>query len=217
MTPEEFIRYNPFPENGTELNMQLVADIQNPVNAHLREQNLNKLFKLNARLVWVVYKQHNYGEELASVMSFVYEGIRKSVDSYNPSIGMPFYNYVIQTTRSLIQHYYNYHSDVIHVPVRKQKDENFIYEYSDINDTVEELFIATENDIDKKIHNIDLDKIIELYECRDLTMTEKHDLIALKLIRTTTIEDISSKTGKSKAKIRAMVERASEKLKKYMR
>jgi hypothetical protein len=55
-------------------------------------------------------------------MSFTFEGLCKATETYDPGIGMPFYHYAMQTTRGLLQNWYNYNNDLIHVPVMKKKD-----------------------------------------------------------------------------------------------
>lgn len=220
MTPEEFIRQNPFPENGAEINDQLVKDIQDPSKEHMKDANLYKLFQNNARLIYMIYQQYNYNQELASVMSFVYEGLRKATATFDPDVGMPFYHYAVQTTRGLMQNYYNYNNDIVHVPVMKRKDTKIDFE--DINDYVEheflmvgddhpESFLESTNEMSKE-----LDSLLTEYENRHMaTDKNKADFDILKMSRTMPLKDISEKMGHSTARIRKMIDRAIKRLQKF--
>ena len=139
MTPKEFIKNNPFPPNGEEINNQLVKDIQDPSKVAYKQRNLNRLLKNNARLIYVVYHQYNYNQSLASIMSFVYEGLKKATDTFVPSMKTKFYVYAIQTIRGILQNYYNYNEELIHIPVKKKaKSDNaetgIKHEFCDVND-----------------------------------------------------------------------------------
>jgi RNA polymerase sigma factor (sigma-70 family) len=221
MTPEEFIRLNPFPENGSELNNQLVRDIQNPEKAHLKEANTYLLFKTNARLIYMIYQQYNYNQELASVMSFVYEGIKKATATFDPNVGMPFYHYAVQTTRGLMQNYYNYNNDIVHVPVMKRKDTKIDFE--DINDYVEhEYFMVGEDNPAMSEHDTpndmskDLDALLVEYEYRSaITDKVKEDFDIFKMSRTMALKDIAERTNLSTARVRKMIDRAVKRLKKF--
>lgn len=215
MTPEEFINKYPFPENGAEINDILVRDIKDPAKSHLKEANLKKLLENNARLIYLVYRQYNYNQELASVMSFVYEGLRKAVDTFNPDVGMPFYHYAMRTIRGLLQNYYNYNHDLIHIPVMKKKDVK--YEYADINDFNEHQYAIDESTVEDDSNLSDeLTNIITEYESR-ANINEKaiEELRMLKLSRGMTLKALSKETGYKTAKLRKMIDSATRRLKKY--
>lgn len=215
MTPEEFINKHPFPANGAEINDALVKAIKDPAQSEFKEDNLKKLLENNARLIYLVYRQHNYNQELGSIMSFVYEGLRKSVDTFNPDIGMPFYHYAMRTIRGLLQNYYNYNHDLIHIPVMKKRDIK--YEYADINDFNEHQYEFDENDVDKGDSLSDeLSNIIAEYEGR-YTLTERafEELDMLKRSRGMTLKSLSEETGYKTAKLRKMIDSATERIKKY--
>ena len=165
MTPEEFIKRHPFPPNGAEINDKLVKDIQNPSKQDERDSNLQRLLENNARLIYLIYYQYNYNQTLASIMSFTFEGLCKATETYDPGIGMPFYHYAMQTTRGLLQNWYNYNNDLIHVPVMKKKDVKI--DYSDINDYNEHQEGSNWGDMEAFVQpdddnvTLELDKIIE--------------------------------------------------------
>lgn len=215
MTPEEFIKKHPFPENGREINEQLVKAIQDPSQIEYKEANLQRLLENNARLIYLVHQQYNYNQELASVMSFVYEGIRKSVDTFNPDIGMPFYHYAMNTTRALLQNHYNYNYDMIHIPVMRKKDIK--YEYADINDYTEHQYGIDENTIEDTSNLSDeLTNIIAEYEGRhELSYRMKQEFNMLKKSRSMTLKALSDETGYKTAKLRKMIDSALLKLRKY--
>jgi len=146
MTPEDFIKDHPFPENGAEINNLLVRDIQDPSKQHLKQQNLQKLLENNARLIYIVYSQYNYNQSLGSIMSFVYEGLAKATETFDPQVGMPFYHYAVQTIRGLLQNWYNYNNDLIHIPVMKRKD--ITHEFADVNDYVEHQYLEADSEQD---------------------------------------------------------------------
>lgn len=231
MTPEEFIKNNPFPENGKEINDQLVRAIQDPTQSHLKQKNLELLLKNNARLVYMVYHQYNYNQDLGSIMSFVYEGIVKATDTFDPKVGMPFYHYAVQTIRGLLQNWYNYHNDLIHIPVMKKKpitevDPNgnvvetpaLKYDYTDINDFTEhqhcdDTFAVVQPDDDSITH--ELDEIIKEFVNHPNT-TEKalEDLEMFTLYRKYTLKEISEIKQINTVKIRKMIDRTIERLKR---
>ena len=215
MTPEEFINKHPFPKNGAEINDTLVRAIKDPEQSEFKEANLTKLLENNARLIYLVHRQHNYNQELASVMSFVYEGLRKSVETFNPDIGMPFYHYAMRTIRGLLQNYYNYNNDLIHVPVMKKKDIK--YEYADINDFNEHQYGIDESTIEVDDNLSDeLSNIISEYEGRNnLEDKSYEELQMLKLSRGMTLKALSDETGYKPAKLRKMIDNATLRLKKY--
>jgi len=205
MTPEDFIKDNPFPENGKEINNLLVRAIQDPEKASMRQKNLELLLKNNARLVYMVYHQYNYNQDLGSIMSFVYEGISKATETFDPDVGMPFYHYAVQTIRGLLQNWYNYHNDLIHIPVMKKKiikeiDEfgNLVereamkYDYTDINDFTEHQHcddsIAVIQAEDDSI-TYELDQIIEEFRHHSNTTAKALDELEMfNLYRKYTLE-----------------------------
>lgn len=215
MTPEEYINKHPFPKNGAEINDKLVRDIKDPTKEEFKAANLEKLLQNNARLIYLVYRQYNYNQELSSIMSFVYEGLTKSVNTFNPNIGMPFYHYAMSTIRGLLQNYYNYHNDLIHIPVMKKNDIK--YEYADINDFnehqygIDESTIEDDNNLSDEMNNL----IIE-YESR-ATFSDKTGLEfeMLKKSRGITLKALGDETGYKTAKLRRMIDNAVDRLKKY--
>lgn len=232
MTPEEFIKNNPFPKNGTEINDKLVAAIQDPSQAAMKQENLKKLLKNNARLVYMIYHQYNYNQELGSIMSFVYEGLAKATDTYDPSVGMPFYHYAVQTIRGLLQNWYNYHNDLIHVPVMKKKDfrhksgdlqEGIKYEFTDINDYIEHQHC---DDLDAVVHIDDesnvldeLDQILIEFERHSTTSDKaREELIVLKLYKDRkTLKEISEITGQNSVKVKKQLDRSIDRLRRFNR
>lgn len=231
MTPEEFIKNNPFPKNGAEINEMLVAAIQDPKKAADKQENLKRLLKNNARLVYMIYHQYNYNQELGSIMSFVYEGLVKATDTYDPSVGMPFYHYAVQTIRGLLQNWYNYHNDLIHVPVMKKKDfvrksgdlqEGIKYDFTDINDYIEHqhcddmgAFIQAE---DESISD-ELDEILMQFEKHSRTSEKaKEELEVLKLYRDRkTLKEISEITGNNAVKVKKQIDRSIDRLRRFTR
>jgi len=215
MTPEEFINKHPFPKNGAEINNVLVMAIKDPNQAKFKEKNLTKLLENNARLIYLVYRQHNYNQELASIMSFVYEGLKKSVDTFNPDVGMPFYHYAMRTIRGLLQNYYNYNHDLIHVPVMKKKDIK--YDYADINDFNEHQYGIDETTLEDDSNLSDeLSNIIAEYEARAV-FNEKtsEELEMLKRSRDITLKALSEQTGHKTAKLRKMIDNSTVRVQKY--
>ena len=220
MNAEDFIRNNPFPPNGTQLNLQLVKDIQDPSLADQKQQNVEKLFKINARLIWRVYVQHNYGESLDSVMSFMFEGIKRASEIYDASHGMPFYNYAIKITRAMLQNYHNYHSQVIHVPIKKRSNENFEFAYSDINDYMDFETGASPALIEEQEQEDD--DLTELYELAekygqrtDITEDTKKALALLMAMRGSTIKEICDKFQMSEPKLKKLLSQIIGKLRNY--
>jgi len=220
MTPEEFIKRNPFPKNGAEINKQLVRDIQDPSKAAHKTKNLNKLLKNNARLIYVIYRQYNYAQTLSSIMSFVFEGLKKATETYDFEVGMPFYHYAVQTIRGLLQNYYNYNNDLIHIPVMKKKKKNkktnkeewIKVEYSDINDYLEHQYIHNN---DEESLSAEMDMLIEEYESQTLSIQTKEDLSILKMYRQSTLKDLSNKTGINTVKLRKIIDKTTSKLRKF--
>lgn len=218
MNADEFIKQNPFPDNGTELNNQLVRAIQDPSQSEFKEKNIETLFRVNARLIWRVYLQYSYGNSLDSVMSFMYEGIRKASEQFKESIGMPFYHYAMLTTRSLMQRYHNYHDSLIHVPVRKKKDIEYIF--NDVNDYVDgdalqhEAFILNDDD------DI-LDELFELANsyARKRTMTDdmnKGISIILQL-KDKPMSEVCRNHDITESELRKLIKQVIPKLKKFGR
>ena len=215
MTPEEFIKKHPFPKDGAEINQRLVRDIQDPSKEASKEANLGKLLENNARLIYLIYHQYNYNQELGSIMSFVYEGLKKACDTYDPDVGMPFYHYAVQTIRGLLQNHYNYNNDLIHVPVMKRKNVNF--DYADVNDYSEyQGFGVSEIDEEEQSPSSELDMLITEYENQpNLSEQSKTDLDIVKLYRTHTLKDISEQTGINTVKVRKIIDRTVVRLQKY--
>jgi RNA polymerase sigma factor (sigma-70 family) len=234
MTPEEFIKNNPFPENGREINDQLVRAIQDPAQADMRQKNLERLLENNARLVYMVYHQYNYNQDLGSIMSFVYEGIAKATETFDPDVGMPFYHYAVQTIRGLLQNWYNYHNDLIHIPVMKKKaikkideDGNVVevdpmkYDYTDINDFTEHQhcddIVAVVQPEDDSITS-ELDQIVEEFKKHPNTTAKAlDDLEMFTLYRKHTLKEISVRKKINTVKIRKMIDRSIERLKRFNR
>lgn len=215
MTPEEFIKNHPFPPNGSAINDQLVKDIQDPSKIAFKQDNLNKLLENNARLIYMIYNQYNYNQSLGSIMSFVYEGLCKATETYDPSVGMPFYHYAVQTIRGLLQNWYNYNNDIIHVPVMKRR--NVKYDYADINDYVEHQFAIDETDVEDDMESEFAMLLSEYRHKGVLTETAKQDLEVLELYRIYTIKEISDKLHINTVKVRKMIDRATNRLKSFHR
>ena len=217
MTPEEYINKHPFPKNGAEINDRLVRDIKDPTKEAFKAANLEKLLQNNARLIYLVYRQYNYNQELSSIMSFVYEGLTKAVDTFKPDIGMPFYHYAMRTIRGLLQNYYNYNHDLIHIPVMKKKDIK--YDYADINDFNEHYYGIDESTLEDDSNLSDeLSNVITEYESR-ASFSDKTELEfeMLKKSRGMTLKALSDETGYKTAKLRKMIDSATDRLKRYHR
>jgi DNA-directed RNA polymerase sigma subunit (sigma70/sigma32) len=213
ITPEEFINQNPFPENGAEINTELVKSIQETSDSSLREELTQKLFKVNARLIFMVYKQYNYNQSLSSIMSFVYEGIQKASLDFNPNIGMPFYNFAVQKIRATLQNDYNYNGKLVHIPVMKKKDVE--HEYSDINDYLEHESMKYMETSENPLLE-DLKMILIEYESQELTDIAKEELKILKLyLNRNTLKDISEQTDISTNKVKKMRDSSIERIKKF--
>jgi DNA-directed RNA polymerase sigma subunit (sigma70/sigma32) len=220
MTPEEFIKRHPFPSNGAQINDILVKDIQDPSKSDKKEANLQKLLENNARLIYLIYYQYNYNQSLASVMSFTYEGLCKATETYDPDIGMPFYHYAMQTTRGLLQNWYNYNNDLIHVPVMKKKEVNI--DYSDLNVYNEYQDGSNMGDMEAFVQpheenaTIELDALIEVYEGKGkLNDQSKKDLEILKLSRNYNIKDLSKKLGINTSKLKFIITRCVGRMRKF--
>lgn len=222
MTPEEFIKNNPFPSNGKEINEQLVRDIQDPTKVRFKQRNLYKLLKNNARLIYVVFKQYNYSQSLGSIMSFVYEGLKKATEGYDPTVGMAFYHYAIQTIRGLLQNYYNYNNDLVHVPVMKRrkknkktnKEEGIKLEYTDVNDYLECQYVK--QDLDSDSLSSEMDMLVEEYEHQDcLSPQTLEDLRLWKKYRESNLKDLSSREKINTVKLRKVIDRTTAKLRKF--
>jgi len=232
MTPEEFIKNNPFPANGAEINDRLVRDIQDPNKADQKQKNLERLLKNNARLVYMIYHQYNYNQELGSIMSFVYEGLCKATETFDPDVGMPFYHYAVQTIRGLLQNWYNYHHDLIHIPVMKKKvvkkvdsdgseveNEPMKYEYTDINDFTEHQHCDDAHAVVQPEHDSavnELDEILEEFKMHPSTTDRAlEDLNMFMMYRKHTLKEISQKTGVNTVRIRKMIDRSIDRLRRF--
>lgn len=234
MTPEEFIKNNPFPPNGAEINDRLVRDIQDPTKADKKTKNMELLLKNNARLIYMVYNQYNYNQELGSIMSFVYEGLVKATETFDPDVGMPFYHYAVQTIRGLLQNWYNYHNDLIHIPVMKKKPIKTLdergqvvekvpvkYDYTDINDFTEHqhcdddhaVVQAEDDSISHELNQI----LVEFTNHPNTTERVLEDLEMFNMYRKYTLKEISQKTGINTVRIRKMIDRTTERLKRFNR
>lgn len=209
MKPEDFIKNNPFPDNGTEINDILVKDLKDPEKQEDYEKNLYKLLQNNARLIYIIYKQYNYNQSLASIMSFVYEGLKKSVELYDDKVGMPFYHYAVRTTRGILQNHYNYCNDIIHVPVIKKKKVKI--EYSEVSEIIQNI---NEND-DTEVLIEELDMIISEYEAKLSNKKDIDELNILKMYRTSNLKEISEKTQMNTVKVKKIIQRTTRKLKKF--
>ena len=228
MTPEEFIRNNPFPEEkgvGEAINNQLVKDINDPTKKELIDRNLYKLLKNNARLIYMVYHQYNYNQSLSSIMSFLYEGLKKSATSFDPTVGTKFYQYAVQTTRGLLQNYYNYNDDLIHIPVKKRKvvdkftgeSSGVSHDFCDVNDYSESQYLNSyvDNEEPESLSN-ELDMIITEYENQpNLTADILEELEIFKMARHGTLKDVATKTGKNTVKLRKILDNITLRLKKH--
>lgn len=213
MTAEEFIRNNPFPVNGTEINNQLVADIQDKSKGDKKLSNLNKLLKNNARLIWLIYKQYNYNQSLDSIMSFVYEGLIKACDNYDPKIGMPFYNYAMQQTRGLLQNHYNYTASVVHVPVMKKKKIEL--SYMEVDDFVEHKYCIDDSFEEDKEGSL-VDAAITEYKHHIIGKEELvKELHILELSRYMILADISKKTGIGTTKVRKIIQNTADRISRF--
>ena len=217
MNAEEFIKNNPFPKNGTAINNMLVKDIQDVSKLVDKQRNLELLFKNNARLIHLVYKQYNYNQPIDSIMSFVYEGLIKATDTYDPNVGMPFYNYAIRTIRGLLQGWYNYNNDLIHIPVMKKKEIK--HEYADITDFIEhhegdsnpELELPTTDE-----YSDELNDIIDSYRSEhELSDEVKYDFEIFEMHRKYTVKEIIHKTGLTENNVKCIVAKTLNKLKKF--
>lgn len=226
MTPQEFIKNNPFPPNGEDINNQLVKDIQNPRKKAFIQQNLYKLLKNNARLIYVVYHQYNYNQSLGSIMAFVYEGLKKATETFDPSMKTKFYMYAIQTIRGILQNYYNYNEDLIHIPVKKKSKRNkednaengIRHEFSDITDYSDHQYqnMSTLDNEEEETLSDELTTIITEYENRTcLSKDVRSELEIFKMARQFTLKDISIKTGINTARLRKNIESMTRKLKKF--
>ena len=218
MNAERFIRNNPFPVDGAERTLRLLIDIQNPELEHLKQWNIERLFRLNARLIWVVYRQYNYGESLDSVMSFMYEGIRKSSETFDMTLGVPFYIYALNVTRSLLQSYHMYHRSLIHIPLKQRG--LYVYEYSDINEYMDveknnpsELTVADSSDSD------DIDEIYELADAYshlpNIGDRMAYGLNIIHMMKYKSMHEICDELGIGEDKYRDVIKTTIHKLKQY--
>lgn len=206
MTPELFIKNNPNPPNVAQVNINLVKLIQDPSQIKFRKKNVYKLFKANARLIYVVFRQYNYNQSLGSIMSFVYEGIEATAMEYKIGSKKPYYSYAVSYIRGLLQKYYNYNESLVHVPVMKKK--NIPLEYSEINNFSEHEYLSNE---DSPIMD-DLENLFKEYEHQPLTSKQKEELEIVKMSRTMNIKEISEKTKLGIGKIRNIIKKTTPKL-----
>ena len=217
MDAEEFIKNNPFPKNGTEINNRLVRDIQDVSKASDKQRNLQLLFKNNARLIHLVYKQYSYNQPLDSIMSFVYEGLIKATETYDPTIGMPFYNYAIRSIRGILQNWYNYNNDLIHIPVMKKKEVK--HEYADINDFTEHQEGESKQELELPVdseYSDELNEIIYAFKkINQLSDEVKYDFEIFDLYRKYSVKEITKKTGLTENNIKCIVAKTLNKLKKF--
>jgi DNA-directed RNA polymerase sigma subunit (sigma70/sigma32) len=218
MNAERFIRLNPFPNDGADQSLRLVMDIQNPTLDHLKQENIERLFKLNARLIWIVYRQYNYGESLDSVMSFMYEGIRKASETFDASRGVPFYIYAMMVTRSLLQSYQAYHGAVIHIPLKQRGD--YDYAYSDINEYIDlEKNNPHELTFNESAELDDIDEIYELVEKYSVTPNisdrTEYGLRIIHMMKTKSMHEICTELDISDDKYRDVIKMTIHKLKQY--
>jgi hypothetical protein len=201
MKPEEFMKRNPFPINGTEINNDLVKAIQDPEQVAFVKRNTYKLFKNNARLIAMVYKQFNYNQELSAIMSFVYEGIESTSKTYRLDSKMPYYSYAITHIRALLQKYYNYNESTVHVPVKKRKE--FQTEYAEVNDYNEHIY-GLYNEVEDPIVS-ELEMLLIEYESLELSDKQREELEIVKLSRYLTTKEISQRKKIGVAKVRTIL------------
>jgi DNA-directed RNA polymerase specialized sigma subunit len=210
---EIFIKKHPFPKEGAKINDILVKEIQDPYKQNHKKENLKKLLKNNARLIYIIYSQFNYNQSLSSMMSFVYEGLKKATETYDPSIGMPFYHYAVKTTRGILQNHYNYKNDLIHVPVMKRKKTKI--EYSDINDFSEHQHSVSMHNNEDSLSK-EMTMIITEYENQPgLSQQALDDLKLLKLYRNSNLKELSIKTKINPVKLRKIIDTTSARLKRF--
>lgn len=217
MNAEKFIRNNPFPEDGASRNLKLVMDIQNPELVQYKNRNIEELFRINARLIWLTYRQHNYGESLDSVMSFMYEGIRKASETYRLDSGVPFYIYAMRVTRGLLQNYQAYHGGIIHIPILRRDD--VVYEYNDITEYMD---LGANNPVALTVVDESDEVIEEIYELVDRYMslpiisdTTKYGLSIIGMLKTKSTHEICDELGIGDDKFRDSLRATLSKLKQY--
>lgn len=210
MTPEEFIKNNPFPKNGLQINNDLVKAIQDPKQAHNYKKNAYKLLKNNARLIYQVYKQFNYNQPLSSIMSFIYEGILTTSKEYRIGSPKPYYSYLMTYVRGLLQKHYNYNHNLIHVPVMKKKVTEI--DVTEITNVGEHTYLEYR---EGEPMNEELDLLFDEYEMQKLPVKQRDDFEILKLSRSMTVKEISQKTGLGIGKIRNIVKRTVPRLQNF--
>jgi hypothetical protein len=219
MIAEHFINTHPFPKNGKEINNQLVRDIQDPCKKQFKDHNLKLLFENNARLIYLVYHQYNYNQDLGSIMSFVYEGLIKASESFDFNVGMPFYNYAMQRIRGLLQNWYNYHHTLIHVPVMRRKDDDdYSFDYTEIDDYVEHQHCDDINAVVPSDDNLsdELNQLIIEFKNHPNTSRQALDeLKVFQLYRKSTLREVSDYTGYNTIKVKQMIDRTSDRLRRF--
>jgi hypothetical protein len=209
MTPEDFIKNNPFPKNGTEINNALVRDIQDPRKKSKYKENVQKLLKNNARVIYLVWKQYNYNQSIGSIMSFVYEGIEVTAREYKIGSAKPYYSYLMTYVRGLLQKYYNYNESLVHVPVMKKKD--FSVDLTEINNVSE--FVAHSDGVDPMEE--EMDDLLAEYGSQKLPEKIREDFEITKLSRYMTVKEISDRTGLGIGKIRNIIKRTVPRLRNF--
>lgn len=211
MRPEEFMKRNPFPINGTEINNDLVRAIQDPGQAAFVKKNVYKLFRNNARLIAMVHKQFSYNQPLSAIMSFVYEGIESTSKDYRLDSKMPFYSYAITHIRALLQKYYNYNESIVHVPVMKRKTVN--HEYAEVNDFNEHTY-GLYNDVEDPIVS-ELEMLLIEYESLELSDKQRDELEVVKLSRYLTTKEIAQRKKIGVAKVRTILKNTIPRLQRF--
>jgi len=209
MTPEEFIKNHPFPKNGTEINNRLVTEIQDPNKAHKYKENVQNLLRNNARVIYLVFKQFNYNQTLASIMSFVYEGIEFTAREYRVGSPKPYYSYLMSYVRGLLQKHYNYNEHLVHVPVMKKKKVSV--DLTEINNVSE--FITSSDGVDPMEE--EMDDLLKEYGLQKLPERIREDFEITKLSRYMSVKEISEKTGLGMGKIRNIIKRTIPRLKNF--
>lgn len=159
-------------------------------------------------------------------MSFVYEGLRKATRTYDPNGGAKFYQYAVQATRGILQNYYNYNNDLIHIPVMRRKKVNkktnretgIKHELCEVNDYSESQYqyISSEMEDENNDLSNELTMILTEYENQPTTSYEiKKDIEIFKMAREYTLKDISLKTGINTVRLRKIIDDITTRLIKF--
>lgn len=148
---DSFIQKNKFPPNGKQLTLELVKKCQAGADY---EKNKMRIFEINARCIYMLYKQCCYNQSKDSVMSFLWEGLDFCLENFDINHGMPFYGYWMQYVRGLLQKNYNYNEFLIHIPIngRGKNNEN-LAQISDI-EFQSNLVFQNEDNISEEIENL---------------------------------------------------------------